>query len=87
MMDFGDLVIAISGSGNSPNVCEAIEFANKNGATTLGLCGFDGGKLKEISQFAVHVDSYDMQIVEDCHLMFGHLVMKVLSGSSVILSK
>ena len=68
-------------------MCVKREFANKNGATTLGLCGFDGGKLKEISQFAVHVDSYDMQIVEDCHLMFGHLVMKVLSGSSVILSK
>lgn len=87
VMDFGDLVIAISGSGNSPNVCEAIEFANQNGATTLGLCGFDGGKLKEISQFVVHVNSYDMQIVEDCHLMFGHLVMKVLSGTAVIYSE
>lgn len=76
----GDLVIGISGSGNSPNVLRAIEYANENGAVTLGLCGYDGGKLKSLAQHHVWVPVRDMQIVEDLHLTFGHMVMQKLCG-------
>lgn len=75
-----DLVIAISGSGNSENVIRAVNYANENGAVTLGLCGFDGGKLKRLAQHVVWVDVDDMQLSEDVHFIFGHLVMQRLCG-------
>lgn len=74
----GDLVVAISGSGNSENVVRGVEYANKNGAITLGLCGYDGGKLKSMAQHTVWVNSFDMQVVEDLHAMFGHITMQYL---------
>jgi len=74
----GDVVIAISGSGNSPNVVRAIEHANGAGAITIGFCGFDGGKLKAAAQHSVWVRSRDMQICEDVHLSLCHMVMKAL---------
>lgn len=73
-----DLVIAISGSGNSENVIRAVKYANENSAITLGLCGFDGGRLLTEAQNQIWVKSYDMQIVEDLHSMFGHMVMQYL---------
>ncbi|XXF78902.1 SIS domain-containing protein [Myxococcaceae bacterium GXIMD 01537] len=76
----GDLVIGVSGSGNSPNVLRAIAYANENGATTLGLCGYDGGKLKALARHHVHVREHHMQLVEDLHLSFGHIVMGRLCG-------
>lgn len=81
--DEGDLLIAISGSGNSPNVLKAVEFANKNGVNTIGIVGYDGGKLMPMVQHAFLVPSFDMQLCEDVHLMFGHMVMKTLCGSSI----
>lgn len=74
----GDLVIAISGSGNSENVIRAVDYANANGGITLGLCGYSGGKLKEKAQHAIWVDRNDMQLCEDVHAMFGHVVMQTL---------
>jgi D-sedoheptulose 7-phosphate isomerase len=76
IMNPGDLVIAISGSGNSENVLEAIKYANENKGTTLGLCGYDGGKLKEMSANVVWANVNDMQISEDFHSIFGHIVMQ-----------
>lgn len=76
----GDLVIAISGSGNSENVIRAVEYANNNGAITLGLCGYRGGKLKDIAQHHVWVDVDNMQYSEDVHSIFGHIVMQSLCG-------
>ncbi|OYD82307.1 hypothetical protein CHT98_21370 (plasmid) [Azospirillum brasilense] len=76
----GDLVIAISGSGNSENVVRAVRYANENGATTLGLCGYRGGKLKELAQHVVWADVDDMQLCEDVHAIFGHIVMQALCG-------
>lgn len=73
-----DLVIAISGSGNSENVIRAVQYANTHGGRTLGLCGFDGGRLKSLAQHAVWADSDDMQLVEDIHATFGHVVLQVL---------
>ena len=83
IMDEGDLLVAISGSGNSPNVVKAVEYANSIGGDTLAVVGYDGGKLKEVSQSAVWVESFDMQLCEDIHLMFGHMVMKTLCGLSI----
>lgn len=78
LLEPGDLVIGISGSGNSENVLRAVSYANENGATTLGLCGFDGGKLKNIAQHHVWANINDMQLSEDIHSIFGHIVMQRL---------
>lgn len=74
----GDVLIGISGSGNSGNVLKVIEFVNENKGITIGWTGFNGGKLKEISQFSVNADINDMQISEDIHMTLVHLMMKVL---------
>lgn len=81
--DEGDLLIAISGSGNSPNVLKAVEYATGHRINTLGILGYDGGKLMPMVQHAFLVPSFDMQLCEDVHLMFGHMVMKTLCGSSI----
>jgi len=80
LLEPGDLVIAISGSGNSENVLRAVQYANENGAVTLGLCGYSGGKLKEIAQNHVWANVNDMQLSEDVHAIFGHIVMQSLCG-------
>jgi D-sedoheptulose 7-phosphate isomerase len=74
----GDLVIAISGSGNSENVIRGVIAANEMGCQTLGLCGFSGGRLKNVAQHVFWVDVQDMQLCEDVHAIFGHMVMKSL---------
>ena len=78
--DPGDLVIAISGSGNSENVIRAVAEANARGCITLGLCGFSGGRLKEIAQHVIWVRVDDMQLCEDVHAIFGHIVIQSLCG-------
>lgn len=83
LMDAGDLVIAVSGSGNSPNVVHAVEYANQSGGVTLAVCGYDGGKIKALAHHSVWVPSHDMQICEDLHFMFGHMVMKALCGAKI----
>ena len=74
----GDLVIAISGSGNSENVLRAVKYANENNAVTLALCGYSGGKLKDLAQHVVWAEVNDMQLAEDIHSIFGHIVMQSL---------
>ena len=74
----GDVVIGISGSGNSKNVLRAIEYANQNGGVTVGICGYDGGALEKLAQLAVHPHVNDMQLVEDFHLILGHVAMQAL---------
>lgn len=74
----GDLIIGISGSGNSLNVLRAFEYANEKGAKTLSLTGFDGGKLKKLSQHNVHVPKNNMQIVEDIHVIVMHILYTLL---------
>jgi D-sedoheptulose 7-phosphate isomerase len=71
----GDLLIAISGSGNSPNVLRAVEWANRNGVTTFGCTGFSGGKLQSLAQQNLHVPLDDMGIVESIHLTAFHWVV------------
>ena len=74
----GDLLIAISGSGNSPNVLAAVEAAHEAGAATLGWSGFGGGKLAHLAQHNVIVHSENMQMIEDAHMVVGHLIYSAL---------
>jgi len=74
----GDIVIGISGSGNSLNVLKAIEFANDNGGTTIGLCGFSGGKLFNLVQIPILAPVNDMQKVEDFHMIVVHMTLQRL---------
>src|SRR5262245_49529962 len=71
----GDLAIAISGSGNSPNVLAAVDWANRHGLVTFGLTGYNGGKLKTMQQHGLHVDLADMGMVESIHLCVFHWVL------------
>jgi len=73
-----DLVIAISGSGNSANVIKAIEYAKQQGIKTIGVTGYDGGKLAKIADISFNVPINDMQIAEDVHMILDHLMMSVL---------
>lgn len=72
-----DLFIGISGSGNSKNVVNAAEYAKDCGAKVIGITGYTGGKLKEIADYKMHVDEMDMQIDEDLHMTFDHMMMKI----------
>lgn len=83
LMNNGDILLCISGSGNSKNLIEAIKVAKKKKCKTISFVGFDGGKLKNISDYVVHVPSFDMQICEDIHLMLGHMVMKSLINDKI----
>ena len=71
----GDLLVAISGSGNSPNILRAVEWANRHGVGTYGCTGFDGGKLRGMCRAGLHIDSNDMGIVETLHLAAFHWVV------------
>jgi len=84
LMDRDDLLIVVSGSGNSRNVIKAIHAAHHAGGKVLGVLGYDGGKVKAMCDHVVLVNSFDMQICEDIHLMFGHMVMKMLCNTSII---
>jgi D-sedoheptulose 7-phosphate isomerase len=83
LMDEGDLLVAVSGSGNSPNVIKAIESAHRAGGKVLGVVGYDGGKMMPLCDHSVLVPSFDMQLCEDVHLMFGHMVMKTLCSTPI----
>lgn len=72
-----DIVIAISGSGNSKNIIKAIEFANNVGALTIGLTGYDGGKLRKLSNVSLNTNINNMEITEDVHLCFEHLLISM----------
>lgn len=70
----GDIVLAISGSGNSPNVLRAVEYANSINCVTLGLTGYQGGKLAPLCQHALVVPSNHMGRIEDFHMLTCHLI-------------
>lgn len=75
----GDIVVGISGSGNSKNVVKAFEYANSIGADTIAFTGYDGGKLRQIAKHNIFVPIDNMQIVEDIHLILNHMMMFILS--------
>ena len=73
----GDVCIAISGSGNSENVLRAVRYAKERGNKIIGLTGFGGGKLRELSDISLHAPINSMQITEDIHMIFDHLMMSI----------
>ena len=74
----GDLVIGISGSGNSQNVLNAIDYAKNNGGVTMGLSGFSGGKLCQMVDIPFVAPIDDMQKVEDVHMIVVHMIMQAV---------
>ena len=74
----GDILMAISGSGNSPNILRAVEIAREVGATSIGLCGYGGGKLAQEADVALVVHRRNMQQVEDIHMILGHVLFSAL---------
>lgn len=81
-----DIVIGISGSGNSANVVKAMEFARLQEARTVAFCGYKGGKIKSIADLTIHAPIQDMEITEDIHIIIFHaikqLLMKHLKGDN-----
>ena len=73
----GDVVLAISGSGNSKNVINAVEYAKEQGCRVIGLTGFGGGKLRQMADVSLHAPINSMQITEDIHMIFDHLMMSI----------
>ncbi|WP_251497996.1 SIS domain-containing protein [Otoolea muris] len=75
----GDVLIGVSGSGNSENVVNAMEYAKEQNAETIAVVGYSGGRLKRIADYSIHVEINDMQIAEDIHMILDHMMMYVLS--------
>ena len=73
-----DLVIAVSGSGNSKNVVRAVRYAKEVGTPVIGVTGYSGGKVRELADYSLHVNIDDMQIAEDGHMIFDHMLMRVM---------
>ena len=74
-----DLVIGISGSGNSKNVIRAVEYAKEIGAVVVGITGYNGGELKKIADYHMDANIDDMQISEDIHIIFDHMMYFLLN--------
>jgi D-sedoheptulose 7-phosphate isomerase len=78
----GDVAIAISGSGNSPNVLKGVHTARQLGLKCIGLTGFEGGKLKETVDTCLVVPSNSMEQIEDVHLIINHILTGLLRGTN-----
>lgn len=76
-LEENDVLIAISGSGNSPNIIHAAEYAKEHGCKIIGLTGFSGGKLKEMADISLHAPVNSMQVTEDIHMIFDHMMMSI----------
>ncbi len=79
----GDVLIVLSGSGNSPNVVKALETGNRLGIKTFAILGFSGGQCKTLAQYPIHFEIDDMQIAEDLQLIVGHICMQWLCEQEV----
>ena len=77
----GDVLIAISSSGRSPNIVRALEWANANGLSTIALTGFDGGPARALASVAIHVDTRNYGIIEDAHQACMHLLAQYVRQS------
>jgi len=76
----GDLVIGISGSGNSENALRAIRYARDHGGRTIGMAGYSGGKLADLVDLSLLVPAEDMQKVEDMFMIAIHMIMQIVYG-------
>lgn len=79
-----DVIIAISASGNSQNVVNAVDEAQKYGVTTIGFTGFDGGRLGQMVNIHIHVNSNIIEHVEDIHLMLEHMIVRTIKDQPFI---
>lgn len=77
----GTILIGISGSGKSKNLIKAAEYASTHGAKVISFTGFDGGKLKQMSDLSIHINVNNMQVAEDIHLSINHMLVYVLMAS------
>ena len=75
----GDILVVLSGSGNSPNILEAVKTGNEIGMRTCAILGYSGGKCKDLVQLPIHFPIEDMQIAEDLQLTVGHICMQWLA--------
>ncbi len=75
-----DLVLAISGSGNSKNIINGVTYAKSVGAKVVGMTGYQGGKLRKLADYHLHAPVNDMQITEDFHMIFVHMMMRLFSS-------
>ncbi len=73
-----DVVIGISGSGNSANVVKAMSYAKDHGAFTVAFCGYKGGKIKDMAELVIHAPVQDMEITEDVHIIIFHAIKQVM---------
>ena len=78
----GDILLVLSGSGNSDNIIKALESGKKKEMTSIAILGYDGGKCKDMANITVHFKIKDMQILEDLQLIFGHICMKFIINES-----
>jgi len=76
----GDVLIAMSGSGNSPNIIAAVERARSLDMKVVGMTGFEGGSLRELSDYSLHSPSNEMQIAQDGHMVMTHMIIEGLRG-------
>lgn len=74
-LKLGDIILAISASGNSPNVVKACEYAKSREATILSMTGFTGGKLKQLSDVSLYIPSNEYEKVEDIHMAAMHIIV------------
>ena len=74
-----DVVVALSGSGNSPNILQALEFSREAGMESFAILGFDGGKAKALASVPIHIPVNDMQIAEDLQMVLCHIVTQYLT--------
>ncbi|TXF89941.1 D-sedoheptulose 7-phosphate isomerase [Neolewinella aurantiaca] len=77
----GDVLIAMSTSGNSPNVVKAVAQANENGMVTIGFTGADGGALKEACDLILRVPSTDTPRIQECHMHIGHTLCEIVEAT------
>lgn len=74
LMSKGDVLIAISASGNSKNILKAVDVAKETGLIVIGLCGFGGGRLKDVSDYSIVIESNSYGVVEDLHHILAHII-------------
>lgn len=87
LAESGDLLVALSGSGNSPNIIRVLEQANSMGVKSCAILGYTGGKCKSLADSSIHFPVDDMQIAEDMQLVVGHMLMQWLSQNQPDLQK
>lgn len=84
----GDVLVGISASGNSMNVVKAVEYANKNNGTSIGMVGFKGGKLKDVAQICLYTPNREKEYgpIEDLHMIIDHIMVNYIVTDEEFLS-